>query len=518
MRVAIAFAGLGLLGAACSGGHPEGTTTGGTTSGATTAGSTTGSGTNGTTGGTTGGCDTCRTGETCVAGQCQCDPTTCTDGLACSVTGRCIFDACRIMGVQNDNSVCIASSDCGCPLYCQKQADGGQIGICRRRCNTTADCPIPDTSCQSGVCQVNLCGGDGGNGVLNGPCDALGTGDGTCVPHSLGLNTGPNGVSGHCVQNGCATQSCRLDAHRTDGYALCAPGFACVGQAPYPGNCYQLCNIDADAGAGCEDPQLCKTVPGADPRLNACLPSTYHDAGPACVAPPPTEDGGNTDPGWHEPFPLMPLNPGGVVLNALELTTIDYAGYELDQEIQDYAAWIVGSTWLATVGHSYGVGNGTYAQHYVIHSPPPSSIADTEIETLIESLLGVDGGLPAPNANSVYFIYFPQGTNITGAGGVACQDYGGYHSEDVAGTYDIPYAVIPTCSANFIDVAVSHELIEAATDPLVGSRPGYRFADPSNAFTYLSEGEVGDMCQGYIGTYDGTYTAQRIWSNDEASA
>jgi hypothetical protein len=178
----------------------------------------------------------------------------------------------------------------------------------------------------------------------------------------------------------------------------------------------------------------------------------------------------------------------------------------------------VSSTWLSTVGHSYGVGNGTYVHHYVIPTPAPSSIADTDIETLIESLLGVDGGLPPPNANSVYFIYFPQGTNITGAGGVACQDYGGYHSEDFAGTYDVPYAVIPTCSASFIDVAVSHELIEAATDPLVGSRPGYRFADPSNAFTYLSEGEVGDMCQGYIGTYDGTYTAQRIWSNDEASA
>jgi len=34
----------------------------------------------------------------------------------------------------------------------------------------------------------------------------------------------------------------------------------------------------------------------------------------------------------------------------------------------------------------------------------------------------------------------------------------------------------------------------------------------------VSEGEVGDLCQGLSGTYDGTHTAQRIWSNQEAKA
>jgi hypothetical protein len=114
-------------------------------------------------------------------------------------------------------------------------------------------------------------------------------------------------------------------------------------------------------------------------------------------------------------------------------------------------------------------------------------------------------------------MYFPSTTTITGSTGTSCIDYGGYHSEDVAGMYDVPYAVIPTCSSD-VSIPVSHELIEAATDPFVGSAPGYRFSDPANPFTYPTGGEVGDLCQGISGVYDGTYVAQRIWSNDLADA
>jgi hypothetical protein len=261
--------------------------------------------------------------------------------------------------------------------------------------------------------------------------------------------------------------------------------------------------------------QTCAPGPLAEPLQTLCVPFQFDDAGPSCL--PSVSDAG-IDAGldWHEPYSLVPLNPGGVVLSALELTTIDYSGYDLDEDLQDYARWIVSSSWLSTIGQSYGVGLGTYVRHYTINSSAPPSLTESDIDDLLESLLGVDGGLPPPNQNSVYFIYFPASTTITG-GGTSCVDYAGYHTEDIAGSYDVPYGVIPTCS-NDLSTVVSHELAESATDPLVGSRPGYRFVDPSDAFTYVSQGEVGDLCLGLVGTYDGNHAAQRIWSNDAAKA
>jgi hypothetical protein len=512
MRVVAIELAIAVILMGCGGGGSGDTTTGGATTGASTGSSTTsGTGTGTGTATTGGSCSSCRIGESCVAGKCQCDPTQCTGNLVCNTNDRCVYDACRLMGSPNDGVSCLANSDCGCPLFCLK-ADGGSAGSCQRRCNGTADCPLPDTSCQGGVCAVTTCGDDGGNGVLNGPCNALGQNDGTCVPHSETVN-GHTVVTGSCVQNGCAMAGCRLDATRNEGYALCAAGLTCVGQLPNPGLCYRLCEMDA--GGLCGPTQACQQGQARDPMVTLCAPFQFQDAGPTCLpsVPDAGPDGGDD---WHEPYSLVPLNAGGVVLSAVELTTIDYAGYELDQDIQDYATWIVGSDWFATVGHDYGVGLGTHVQHYTINSPAPSSLTGSDIDALLESLLGVDGGLPPPNENSLYLIYFPASTTITG-GGTSCVDYGGYHTEDVAGSYDVPYGVIPTCSSD-LSVVVSHEIAESVTDPFVGSRPAYRFMNPGDAFTYVSQGEVGDLCQGLIGTYDGNHAAQRIWSNEAAAA
>ncbi len=508
MNRAVLTASVVLLCVECGPGMPD-ATTGGTTGGVT--GGTTGST---TTGGTTGGCTGCLMGETCAGGQCQCDPSTCKGTYTCSPTNRCVINGCRIRGLQNEGATCIANGDCGCPLFCYNPDDAGAFGTCQRRCNGTTDCPLADTSCQVGLCQKNGCGGDAGNGVIGGPCDSLGQGDGTCVPHAVTANNGTMSMVGTCVQNGCATSMCSVTGTRTQAYALCAAGFACSGQAPNPGTCFLLC--DRDAGTNCTDTQRCDVLASGNPFLAACVPSLPSDAGPNCV-PPTALDAGSSMQDWHEPFSLVTLGPGGIVLSAVEVTTIDYQGYELDQDLQNYAGWIVGSYWLSVVGESYGVGRGTYVQHYTIPSTAPTMMTESDIETEIESLLGANGPLPPPDSNSLYIIYFPSTTTITGGTGTSCIDYGGYHSEDFSGTYDIPYAVIPTCGSD-TSVVVSHELIEAATDPFVGSAPGYRLYDPGDAFYYVTGGEVGDLCAGIIGTFDNTYVAQRIWSNNLADA
>jgi hypothetical protein len=102
--------------------------------------------------------------------------------------------------------------------------------------------------------------------------------------------------------------------------------------------------------------------------------------------------------------------------------------------------------------------------------------------------------------------------------GTSCQSFGGYHSEDDLGSVDFPYAVVPFCydDQNEQDIAASHELIEASSDPFPFTAPAYVFRDETVPWTYVP-GEVADLCVGYEVQIDG-FLAQRIWSNDAATA
>jgi hypothetical protein len=297
MRIAMLVAGAGLLWTGCSAssstqgsttGQPGGGTTAaaGTTGGAagsTGASSTGSSGTNGTAGTTgegTGGCGACNVGENCVGGQCQCDPQTCTGDRTCA-DNRCIYDPCKENGIANEGHSCLQNMDCGCPLMCQKLA-GATDGICERPCNTTADCSLPDTSCQQSFCQQNLCGNDTGNGVLNGQCNSLAQNDGSCVPHTRPGADG--GVYGVCVQNGCSLGSCLSGVDRSETFALCAPGYTCLGPSNSAGICVQLCDLNGGAAA-CGASQKCAGFTWVDPGFSACEPILSQDAGPNCTFP-----------------------------------------------------------------------------------------------------------------------------------------------------------------------------------------------------------------------------------------
>jgi hypothetical protein len=88
--------------------------------------------------------------------------------------------------------------------------------------------------------------------------------------------------------------------------------------------------------------------------------------------------------------------------------------------------------------------------------------------------------------------------------------------------------VLPTCTPgnpvlasklDQVEVSFSHELIEAATDPLVQNSAAWEITDGQNAWSYLP-GEVGDLCN-YQVKRDGPanqYWVQRIWSNVAAAA
>jgi hypothetical protein len=92
----------------------------------------------------------------------------------------------------------------------------------------------------------------------------------------------------------------------------------------------------------------------------------------------------------------------------------------------------------------------------------------------------------------------------------------------------VPYCVVPTCGAypgsvltteDVLDEFLSHEVIEAATDPVrTPTVAGYHLLDPNNPWTYIG-GEVADLCtqSAPYRAADGGLVAQRIWSNSAAS-
>jgi hypothetical protein len=104
-------------------------------------------------------------------------------------------------------------------------------------------------------------------------------------------------------------------------------------------------------------------------------------------------------------------------------------------------------------------------------------------------------------------------------------DYDGYHFFSLSITGPFAYAIIPAACANrnlnALTVTASHELVEAATDPIVTQ--GWiddAFSLSPAAFDRLLKGEAGDICDpnGIKPSQSMTLTpapvqVSRYWSN-----
>jgi hypothetical protein len=165
-----------------------------------------------------------------------------------------------------------------------------------------------------------------------------------------------------------------------------------------------------------------------------------------------------------------------------------------------------------------------------------STIDDTNIQAELLAQISA-GHLPAPvldsagNVNTLYMIYFPPGKTITQGGSSSCVAGGfcAYHgtTSNTLNSKHILYGVLPDmqagsgCSSgcgtstvfgNYTSVT-SHELTEAITDADVGIAT--TFAAPL-AWYDMTNGEIGDICNGQQGSYTAngtTYTIQLEFSN-----
>jgi hypothetical protein len=239
-------------------------------------------------------------------------------------------------------------------------------------------------------------------------------------------------------------------------------------------------------------------------------------------------DGGGSDGGGeighHEPLPLVP-NQGGKTLSALQLVTITFSADPNSSQDAGFGDFVVGSSWLKTVGADYGLQSATHVKKVQLTQNAGATVTDAQIQSLIASQIQ-NGTLPSGD-QVLYLIYYPPGTTVQSAfnGADTCVDLGGgemiggYHWEGKHGVTPFSYSVVPTCkneSLADIQSSASHELMEGTTDPLPYSSPAWVLADMNNPWSYL-DGEVGDFCEGYDTTESG-YRLTRIWSNTAAKA
>ena len=235
---------------------------------------------------------------------------------------------------------------------------------------------------------------------------------------------------------------------------------------------------------------------------------------------------------------------GGRVLSNVKIIMVLYGSGTYQSFIANDAAPSMASFYQQVVNSSYldwlceygtptqTIGRGTYGGKVAI---TPSSannrnpIDDSNIQAELQRQIQL-GGLPAPDANTLYMVHFPQGKTITmgGTGSCVAGGFCAYHGT-IAGSPEIFYGVMPDMSAgsgcatgcgqgataldNQSSVC-SHELIEAITDPEVGLATTYSaplsWYDPAY-------GEIGDICNAmqvqFVGTDGHIYTVQAGFSN-----
>ncbi|MDB4933971.1 MAG: hypothetical protein JWP87_943 [Labilithrix sp.] len=284
---------------------------------------------------------------------------------------------------------------------------------------------------------------------------------------------------------------------------------------------------------------LLSTLVGLGGSIGACssVETTLAPQPVPPVIPPPPEDAGapveqpDAAPPKVAPKPTFPevQSRGGPVIKTPKVVAIVFPGDPLATSITEFTSKISASTYWKDVGKEYGVGPMTARETIVLDEAPPAAITSAAIEDWLKGkLTGATPAFGAPDASTLYAIYYPASTKITmdGAGelGQSCEGYGGYHFEIDAGGTQVGYAVLPRCSdIGELTIAASHEYFEWATDPFPKTKPGFNKLDDAHwAWQATMIGELGDLCtfldRDNLHPADIGFDVQRQWSNKASLA
>ncbi len=221
----------------------------------------------------------------------------------------------------------------------------------------------------------------------------------------------------------------------------------------------------------------------------------------------------------------------GPVLTTPTLVVITFGGDALAPSVESFAQAIGASSYWSATTSEYGVGVAQYGGAVHVTAPPATTISQTALETWLASELdGTHSEWPAASSSTVYTIVYPVGSGIEVDGLAPCKSSPAYHGEITVGTVQVPYAALNRCDGefglagiDFITAGLSHEWVEAATDPFYFSKPAYQ--SPASKYTdwmLATGGELADMCTTTNAVYfkpaDLPFTVQRSWSNAAAVA
>lgn len=218
-------------------------------------------------------------------------------------------------------------------------------------------------------------------------------------------------------------------------------------------------------------------------------------------------------------------NQGGPTLASLQLVTLSFAADPNGAKDAAFGDFVVGSQWLKTVGADYGITAATHVKNVVLTQTAGKTVKDADVQALVAASIA-NGSAPSGSGGVLYLVFYPPGSVVQSPFGgadtcvsVGNAAIGGYHWEGKSGTTPFAYAVVPTCTNEAfadIEASASHELMEAATDPLPSTKPAWVLTDATNPWSAL-DGEVADFCE-LLTTTEGGHALQRVWSNSAAKA
>ncbi|KAJ3405290.1 hypothetical protein CcCBS67573_g00619 [Chytriomyces confervae] len=223
--------------------------------------------------------------------------------------------------------------------------------------------------------------------------------------------------------------------------------------------------------------------------------------------------------------PIQEISPryfygGGPVLSSVEITIVFYNSTTLDQsDLVDYYNFLSTSQQMNLLKEyntpSQTITKGKLVGTYRETKNLKSSLDDlSHVRPYFRDL--VLKGTINPTPNSYYALHLGKGITVSMGGGSSCITFGGYHNaiyiaDIYPNTTYLYYGLIPYCGTKAMDMApaISHELVEAITDPL-----------PPQGWYSQTFGEIADICSGiYSQLLDDAgkqWWVQRLWSNKEA--
>lgn len=305
------------------------------------------------------------------------------------------------------------------------------------------------------------------------------------------------------------------------------------------GGCYA--NGTCNAGLTCLS-TLCVRVPldagagGHSGGGGAGAPEDGGAAGAAVegaggAAAPDGGAAGTFVPAAHPALPQV-LSWGGPVLAAPKVRPIVYTNEKSAADLSAFMQELAHTTYWATTTAEYGVGPLTILPTVTVPEDAPVVMTDADLQsTLVANTSGSDPLWGAADPSVVYLFVIPDGSNVDAGPSSCCTYTGGYHFEVAAGSVSVPYAV--ACSCPFFHdptrlqldertTVISHELVEAATDPFPSSNTAYDLVDqPDVIWNDVSRGgELADMCElstdSHFVPSGSKYMVQRTWSNAAA--